>query len=115
MISQNSQTSNKKTSSSHRLDILRTFYYQAVLNYLMCANFVEESKHKKSKSQKEGPTENTVCKETYWCSEYHKCHAVKVNDNILCVLYNASVPTQAMRFITLRTIKLLTIDKQISW
>lgn len=115
MISQNSQTSNKKASSSHRLDILRTFYYQAVLNYLMRVNYGEEPKEKKSMSQKEGPTENTVCKETYWCSEYHKCHAAKVNDNILCVLYNSSVPTHAMRFITLRTIKLLTIDKQICW
>lgn len=59
--------------------------------------------------------ENTVGTETYWCSEYHKCHAFKSNDNILCILYSSSVPTHAMRLITQRTLKQLIAEKQLCW
>lgn len=105
MMSKNPQqnTSKRIASSSHRLDILRTFYYEAVLTHLISEQPEEEQKLPK------------VGIETYWCSEYHKCHAAKIDDNILCVLYNSSVPTQAMRLITEKTLKTLLSDKQVCW
>lgn len=53
--------------------------------------------------------------ESYWCTEYHKCHALKVEQNIICVLYNATVPTQAVKLITQKTLKTLIQDKQVCW
>lgn len=120
------QNATKKiASSSHRLDILRTFYYRMVLSFLMNeddkkrVNVEKETtkKNDKKKVQKEQPDSSNlnVGKETYWCSEYHKCHALISQENILCVLYNSSVPTFEMRFITQRTLKALVSDKQICW
>ncbi|RZC40534.1 fuzzy -like protein, partial [Asbolus verrucosus] len=121
MITRNPhQNSTKKTaSSSHRLDILRTFFYQSVLTFLApsddlsedenCSQFVKSDKSK----SKTNAQEVNIGLETYWCSEYHKCYAMKINDNILSVLFNSSIPTYAMRLITEKTLKNLTADKQI--
>lgn len=106
MISKSPQesTTRRIASSSHRLDILRTFYYEAVLTHLI------------SEGDDEGSKKNfCMGTETYWCSEYHKCHALKVDQNIMCVLYNATVPTPAIKLITQRTLKTLIQDKQICW
>ncbi|XP_018568218.1 protein fuzzy homolog isoform X2 [Anoplophora glabripennis] len=123
MISKSPQqnSAKKPTSSSHRLDILRTFFYRAVLSHLVPTvpsknrssggNATENN----SSKDKMGCDESNVGTETYWCSEYHKCHAVKSNENILCVLYSSSVPTHCMRLITQKTIKQLISDKQVCW
>ncbi|XP_063927858.1 protein fuzzy homolog [Zophobas morio] len=107
MITRNPhQNSNKKNaSSSHRLDILRTFYYQSVLTFLMPDQDSDDNKTQ----------DLNVGLETYWCSEYHKCFAMKIGDNILCVLFNSSIPTFAMRSITEKTLKNLVSEKQVCW
>lgn len=93
-------SSGKKTtsSSSHRLDILRTFFYQSVCSFLL---------------PNEGSDNQGV--ETYWCSEYHKCYAVRIGENILCILLNSSIPTYSMRAIAEKTLKNLISDKQVCW
>lgn len=107
MTSKNPQATNKKSSgSSHRLDILRTFFYRTVIPFLIVTS--DDDKIQQENNLNIGT-------ETYWCSEYHKCHAAKNNDNILCVLYNSSVPTHAMNLITQRTLKQLILDKQVCW
>ncbi|KAF5281950.1 hypothetical protein FQA39_LY00474 [Lamprigera yunnana] len=130
VISRNpSVTSIKNTSNvSHRVDILRTFYYQSILSLL--SNETEESKslNKSSlsisidKSKKNDkyvkPTKKDIVtniKETYWCSEYHKCHALISDSNILCVLYTSTIPSHTARLITAESLKLLTMDKQLCW
>lgn len=118
MMSKNpQQTTSKKSSSSHRLDILRTFLYQAVMSFLTTQDFEIENgiDDQVTQKDKENNAEMNVGIETYWCSEYHKCHAMKLNDNILCVLYNSSVPNPAMRMITEKTLKCFISDKQICW
>lgn len=113
----------RTTSGSHRLDILRSFYYQAVLNYLVTKGdkLILDTNDRQicdavvSKQESEKTTCNYSGKEAYWCSEYHKCHAVRMNENILCVLYNSSIPTHAVRLVTQKTLKMLTSDKQVCW
>lgn len=58
---------------------------------------------------------NIRAKETYWCSEYYKCHALKEKDNILCILYTYSVPIYTIRMITRKTMKMFMSDKQMCW
>ncbi|CAG9761897.1 unnamed protein product [Ceutorhynchus assimilis] len=119
MMSKNpQQTSFRKTSSSsHRLDILRTFFYQSVINILIpnAQTWQENNIYEDQKTDKLALDEFNEGLETYWCSEYHKCHAVKVNDNILCVLYNAGTPIHAMRLISKNTLRVLISDKQVCW
>ncbi|XP_066253877.1 protein fuzzy homolog [Euwallacea similis] len=119
MMSKNPQqtTSRKTLSSSHRLDILRTFFYQAVMNTLIpnTRMWQENNIYEDQKTDKLALDEQNDGMETYWCSEYHKCHAVKISNNILCVLYNSATPTQAMRLITKNTLNLLIGDKQVCW
>lgn len=100
------QTSKKLGGSSHRLDILRTFFYRSVMSTLIVKN-----SHKLECSEEQ----ELETLETYWCSEYHKCHAMKVNDNVLCVLYNSSVPTHAMTLLTEKMLKQLIMEKQVCW
>ncbi|CAH1174065.1 unnamed protein product [Phaedon cochleariae] len=112
MMSKCPQMASKKTtSSSHRLDILRTFFYRAVINELIPSENAEANAAENNHEEKS----EHVGIETYWCSEYHKCHALRVDDNVLCVLYNSSVPTHALKLITQRTIKQLISDKQVCW
>ncbi|GLH01217.1 LOW QUALITY PROTEIN: Uncharacterized protein GBIM_07397 [Gryllus bimaculatus] len=80
----------------YRLDILCTFYYQGA-----------------GMLWKNSGTSKAV--ESYWCSEYHKCHAMQQGNTLLCVLYAAAVPTDTMRHITKQSFKILTTDKQMCW
>lgn len=108
------QQNNKRiTSGSHRLNILRTFYYRAVLNVLLTddtASVDEVNRDKKADLK-----DSSNCKETFWCSEYHKCHAITMDDNILCVLYNSSISTHAMRLSSQNMLKILVSDKHFCW
>ncbi|KAJ8926420.1 hypothetical protein NQ314_021208 [Rhamnusium bicolor] len=89
MISKHPQqnSSKKSTSSSHRLDILRSFFYRAVMNYLIPTtygkikpdNFNPLGENSTLKDKLSSDDFN-VGTETYWCSEYHKCHAARVNE-----------------------------------
>ncbi|KAK7866021.1 hypothetical protein R5R35_008536 [Gryllus longicercus] len=80
----------------YRLDILCTFYYQGA-----------------GMLWKNSGASKAV--ESYWCSEYHKCHAMQQGNTLLCVLYAAAVPTDTMRHITKQSFKILTTDKQMCW
>ncbi|XP_076273696.1 fuzzy planar cell polarity protein-like protein [Rhynchophorus ferrugineus] len=119
MMSKNPQqnSSRKTSSSSHRLDIIRTFFYQAVLNILVpnSKTWQDNNVSDDLKTDKLALDEYNEGLESYWCSEYHKCHAVKINDNILCVLYSSATPTFAMRLISKQTLNLLVSDKQVCW
>lgn len=42
--------------------------------------------------------EGTVS-ETYWCSEYHKCHAQRSGNYLCCALYAPTVPNHTMRYV----------------
>lgn len=78
LISRN--LSNKEScslSGSHRLSVLRTFYNQSASLFLHSGE--------------------TKAQESYWCSEYHKCHGLRIGDNVVCVLFAASVPSHSMR------------------
>ncbi|XP_022912574.1 protein fuzzy homolog isoform X2 [Onthophagus taurus] len=108
----------RASSGSHRLDILRSFYYQAVMDVLnndkdkIQGNQENECGYIK----KEDSLRNiSMGNETYWCSEYHKCHAARIDNNILCVLYNSAIPTHAIRLLTQKTLKTFVCDKQICW
>jgi len=73
MISRNvSKKESCSISGTHRLNILRTFYNESA-----------------------GALANE--EESYWCSEYHKCHGLRLAHNLICVLYSASVPSHTMR------------------
>lgn len=91
-----SRNLNKKEScslsGSHRLNILRTFYNQSASVFLI--------PDPKKSTQENGDSEvNDTPLETYWCSEYHKCHGTRSGTNLICVLYAASVPTHTMRYV----------------
>ncbi|XP_067009352.2 protein fuzzy isoform X4 [Anabrus simplex] len=95
MLSRN-QTHAEGKKDAHRFDVLRTFYHQGA-----------------SMLYKNSDAPHAV--ETYWCSEYHKCHAYRQGNILLCVLYAAAVPSHTMRIITRHTLRLLTSDKQLCW
>lgn len=91
VISRNIQTSSsgkRPVSGAHRLDILRTFFHQSV--------DVTE-KYINDENLQSSDTSLVKSSESYWCSEYHKCHSLEMDDNVLCILYTASVPTHTMR------------------
>lgn len=113
VLSRNSQNSKNRVSGAHRLDVLRTFYYQAVETFLLSDGTTDDEVSESSKP-KLGHEFKGV-RETYWCSEYHKCHAVKEGDHVFCVLYTSIVPTHTMRLITQKTLKMLLADKQVLW
>lgn len=79
-IHQTSSTVKRTLSGTHRLDILRTFFHQSV-------DIIDDIISNKQ-------IENL---EQYWCSDYHKCHALINENNILCVLFIAAIPTHTMR------------------
>lgn len=108
VLSRNTQQSKSLVSGTHHLDTLRTFYHYAVETFLLNAENV-------TKDEEISETKAISAKETYWCSEYHKCHALKDNEHILCVLYTSTVPTHTMRLITSKTSKILVSDKQVCW
>ncbi|KAL0274544.1 UNVERIFIED_CONTAM: hypothetical protein PYX00_002647 [Menopon gallinae] len=85
LISRNqSKKESCSLSGSHRLNILRTFYYRSASVFLMNDGNAD-------------PESERLASESYWCSEYHKCHALRNGPNLICVLYAASVPTHTMR------------------
>lgn len=89
VISRNIQITNSgQRSGTHRLDILRTFFHQAVdlLEDFVDLTQTDEENNKKIKNL-----------ENYWCSDYHKCHALRREENLICILYTAAIPTHTMR------------------
>lgn len=79
------------TSGHHRLDILRTFFHQAV-------DVIDQFIALEPNANLLLATSNgTKSVESYWCSEYHKCHAYSLDDNLICILYVAAIPTHTMR------------------
>ena len=112
VLSRNAQHSKNHVSGTHRLDTIKTFYHHAVETFLLPTDFsveIDEEATNKSTEHFKG------AKETYWCSEYHKCHALKEGDHIFCILFTSAVPTHTMRLITQKTLKILLADKQICW
>lgn len=75
-------------SGTHRLNVLRTFYKQSACVFLMSDN--------RDNAQ---VRVNKLGLETYWCSEYHKCHALRQGSNLICILYGATVPSHTMRYV----------------
>ncbi|KAM0725335.1 Protein fuzzy-like protein [Formica fusca] len=111
VLGRNLQCEKNRVTGSHRLDILRTFYHQAVEMFGLSVEHKEINDEKVITSA----WKFTGAKETYLCSEYHKCHAVKHNDYILCVLYTSIVPTHTMRLISQKILKMMFNDKQTYW
>lgn len=111
VLSRNAQSTKNRVTGTHRLDILRTFYHQAIEIFMLSSECEEGN----IEMNLESKWKFVGAKETYLCSEYHKCHALKYEDHILCVLYASVVPTHTMRLITDKILKVLLIDKQICW
>ncbi|KAG8328034.1 protein fuzzy homolog [Homalodisca vitripennis] len=88
-------SANKKDSRPPS-DVLRNFYYHTAIHL-----------HKQDLPQK--------VLESYWCSEYHKVHALRSGSNLLCVLYSSAVPTHTMRLMTQQTLQAIVADKQLCW
>lgn len=86
---------NKKESRSPA-DVLRTFYLQTAIHLA-----------------KQDLKQRVI--ESYWCSEYHKLHALRSGNNLMCALYSSAVPTHTMRLITQHTLQMLVSDKQLCW
>uniref|UniRef100_A0A182J7N3 Fuzzy n=1 Tax=Anopheles atroparvus TaxID=41427 RepID=A0A182J7N3_ANOAO len=86
-------------SATHRLDILRSFFHQSV-------DVMEDT-------LREG--DRVINLEQYWCSDYHKCHALIEGNNVLCVLYTSAIPTHIMRIVTQKTLNTLISDKDVCW
>lgn len=93
------QTSSGKraTAGGHRLDILRMFFHQAV--DVMEGVLSIEANKTDADNNDDTITRDTMAKssEMYWCSDYHKCHAYRLESNLICVLYTAAIPTHSMR------------------
>ena len=106
VLTKNPQHAKNRATGTQPLDLLRTFYHHAVEIFLLPQKSEESDEKEKVRNNFEG------AKETYWCLEYHKCHALKEGNYIFCVLYVSSIPTHTMRLITEKTLKLLLSEKQ---
>ncbi len=84
---QQSTNGKRTTAGAHRLDILRTFFHQAV-------DTINKFLHPSPNGNKSKIVKSL---ESYWCSDYHKCHAYAFEDNLICILYVAAIPTHNMR------------------
>lgn len=111
MLGKNSQCAKNRVTGSHRLDILRTFYHQAVETFTLSADCDDSN----GEGSNASTWRFTGAKETYLCSEYHKCHAIKHGDHVLSVLYTSAVPTHTMRLISQKILKTVFSDKQGCW
>lgn len=107
VLGRNIECAKSRISGSHRLDILRTFYHQAVETFIFSSEFEDGTNNENWKFMD--------TKEIYLCSEYHKCHSVKYGDHILCILYASVIPTHTMRLICQKVLKTLLVDKQGCW
>lgn len=88
---QQSSSGKRTTVGGHRLDILRTFFHQAV-------DLVDRPTHPDGVDfLPSATTALPKSSEMYWCSDYHKCHAYRQDTYTLCVLYTAAIPTHTMR------------------
>jgi hypothetical protein len=119
-MSRNVQQTGPQTGR-HRLDILRTFFHQTV-------DVMQEDLEKSAFFK-----ENIKNTEQFWIAEYHKCHALISDENILCVLFVSAVPTMRwvlrelticfkyfifyliFRFITQKTLNTLLSEKDFVW
>ncbi|KAL7296513.1 hypothetical protein TKK_0009948 [Trichogramma kaykai] len=108
VLSRNTQHLKNFISSTHKLDTLKTFYNHTIEIFLVSTS--EENKNDLNCNKA-----SAGMRETYWCSEYHKCHALKEADHIFCVLYSSTVPSHTMRLLTKKTLKMLLSDKQVCW
>jgi hypothetical protein len=103
VISKNIQQVASKRNS-HRMNILRTFFNEAVdMNCLKSSSFYDSS------------ADNISVKEHFYLSDYHKCHAIIDKNYIICVLYLSIIPTYAMSFLTQDVLNKLLDDKSIEW
>lgn len=88
------------TGGHHRLDILRTFFHQAVDDidsFLARGNNGAGGQMPPPAVYEMNGNQTTKAVESYWCSEYHKCHSYLQEDNLICILYGATIPTHTMR------------------
>lgn len=106
MLSKNHQAKNF-ASSGHRLDILRTFFHQAIVPVRQTLA-IDINSIGAEGSENDETFRNS---EQFWCSEYHKSHAVIDGDNVLCVLYSASVTTGTMQQTSKKLLEQLLVDK----
>ncbi|GFG29756.1 hypothetical protein Cfor_03331 [Coptotermes formosanus] len=95
LLSQNQRTDagkkeSRSLSGAHRVDILRTFYHQ------VAATFMNQSSDNSEGAAAYEQPSTSAALETYWCSEYHKCHALRHGATLLCVLYASAVPVHTM-------------------
>ncbi|XP_013176363.1 PREDICTED: protein fuzzy homolog isoform X1 [Papilio xuthus] len=111
VFSRHLQLSNQKgrgMSGSHRIDILRTFYVTSARDLAPELNFREIL----DKDSDESVGKIT---ETYWSSEYHKCHAQRSANLLCCVLYAPTIPTHTMRLLTSQMLQEFLTNKDIHW
>lgn len=94
---------NRGMSGVHKMDILRTFYVTTAKELI--TEF-------KINDDKECFGE---INETYWCSEYHKCHAQRSGNLLCCALYAPAVPNHTMRLLTSQILQDLSTNKDIHW
>lgn len=89
-LSPNSRIASGSGSGHHRIDILRTFFHQAV-------DVIDKFLSLKQNSPKIVDIDSAKSIESYWCLDYHKCHAFSQAENLICILYTANIPTHTMR------------------
>lgn len=87
--------------SSHRMDILRTFFHQSVDT----DDFQDSALYSPDRIK---------VSEQFYTSDYHKCHALIKEESIFCVLYVSAIPTHTMRFISQELIGRLLTEKAYS-
>lgn len=100
--------SNQKSrgmSGVHRIDILRTFFITTARDL---------APELKVEGDNKDILEGTVS-ETYWCSEYHKCHAQRSGNYLCCALYLPTVPNHTMRLLTSQILQDISTNKEIFW
>ncbi|XP_075974801.1 fuzzy planar cell polarity protein-like protein isoform X1 [Anticarsia gemmatalis] len=103
-----SNTKGRGMSGAHRIDILRTFYVTSA------RDLAPELKHKDANNK--DSNEHSLCMtETYWCSEYHKCHAQRSGNILCCALYSSSVQLHTIRLITSQILQDLSSNKDVCW
>lgn len=90
----NQTTTNRK--QMHRIQILVSFFNQLES---INENFYDDP---------------IALNELYYVSDYHKCHALTIGENTLCVLFS-NIPTHAMRFCSEEILHKIHSDKKAIW
>ncbi|OWR52771.1 fuzzy protein [Danaus plexippus plexippus] len=101
-----SNQKSRSMSNAHRIDILRTFFVTSV------KDLVPEFR---SNESEETDVCQSILSETFWCSEYHKCHMQRSGNILCCGLYSPTVPTHTMRLMTSNLLQDLLSNKEIYW